>query len=236
MGRTHGTAVVNGRVETWGIPEYQPAIQVPQDALSGVIAVASGLDHNIAIKRIDAQTTQLIRWGDPSLGLGSVADRRDVVAVATTYVHVLALTTSGSVLFWGDDRNGGGAVPPEAASGIVAIAVGDEHSMALTSDGRVLAWGGVRGESNVPVEAQSDVIKIDAGAHFCVALRRDGRVVAWGQIPEGDGVPTTPAGMDTEVVDIVAIANGFAARKVDGSILSWVGPQDYGALNIPAFT
>jgi alpha-tubulin suppressor-like RCC1 family protein len=230
-------------VETWGFPEFG-STDVPDDARTGVIDVASGAYHNVAVKRIDAQTTRLIRWGRSYVGLGNVPDRSDVVAVATSYLHVLALTTSGGVLHWGESRTGQGAVPTEAASGIVAISAGFEHSMSLTASGRVLAWGGFSGQSNVPVEALSDVIKIDAGARYCLALRGDGRVIAWGEYARTTesgieispqvfvAVPLTPVGMESGVIDIAALQNSFLARKQDGSLVTF-GQDVSGVFNFP---
>ncbi len=242
MGTFHANAVVNGRVEAWGNPN-SGANNVPEDARTGVIDVASGFDHNIAVKRISASATRLIRWGRSDSGLGNVPDRSDVVAVAAGFDHVLALTTSGAVLLWGNPDNGRGDVPPEAASGIVAIAVGTVHCMALTSDGRVLAWGGSRGQSNVPDEAQSGVIKIDAGSQYSLALRSDGRVIAWGealvdvtgnQDLEFRPVPITPSGMESGVVDIAALFHSFVARKQDDSAIAFGLDDDDGILGFPA--
>jgi alpha-tubulin suppressor-like RCC1 family protein len=243
MGAFHGNAVVNGRVEPWGNPFRASTNNVPEDARTGVIDVASGAEHNIAVKRINASATRLIRWGDTRSELGTVPDRSDVVAVSAGLDHVLALTTSGGVLHWGESRFGQGAVPLEAASGIVAIAAGTFHSMALTSSGRVLAWGGTDGQSNVPVEAQSDVIKIAAKSRYCLALRRDGRVIAWGDYaiaarnganvsPEFQAVPTTPSDMDSGVVDIAALDEGFVARKLDGSVVTFGQPR-FGVFSFP---
>jgi alpha-tubulin suppressor-like RCC1 family protein len=196
------------------------------------------------VKRIDANTTRLIRWGDTFYGVGNVPDRSDVVAVTASDLIVLALTTSGGVLFWGDERGGRGDVPPEAASGIVAIAAGEYHCMALTASGRVLAWGGDQGQSNVPVEAQSDVIKIDAGQYYCLALRSDGRVIAWGAYartgangveispPQLQAVPLTPVGMESGLIDIAALENSFIARKQNGSIVAF-GQGNFDAFNFP---
>jgi hypothetical protein len=243
MGSFHGNAVANGRVEPWGNPLRASTNIVPEDARTGVIDVASGFEHNIAVKRINASATRLIRWGDTRSGLGNVPDRSDVVAVSAGLDHVLALTTSGGVLHWGESRAGQGAVPLEAASGIVAIAASIFHSMALTSSGRVLAWGGTDGLSNVPVDAQSDVMKIDAKSRYCLALRRDGRVIAWGLYtiaarngadisPEFQAVPTTPPDMDSGVVDIAALDEGFVARKLDGSVVTFGQPR-FGVFNFP---
>jgi hypothetical protein len=134
-----------------------------------------------------------------------------VCRIATSYLHVLALTNSGGVLFWDESQLSQGVIPPEATSGIVGIAAGDSHSMALMSSGRVLVWGGLSGQSNVPAQAQSGVIKIDAGTCSCLALRSDGRVIAWVQYvagyfspsqpisPDVRAVPITPSGIDSGV-------------------------------------
>jgi len=87
--------------------------------------------------------------------------------------HTLALTASGSVLGWGDNRIGqvGTArkngtlipvrVPLPRGSRVVAIGGGCRHSLALTSRGQVLAWGdrtnlgtGATRNSAVPVQVQ----------------------------------------------------------------------------------
>jgi alpha-tubulin suppressor-like RCC1 family protein len=233
---------VNGRVEAWATSQNQVfngTINVPEDALTGVIDVASGSEHNIALKRINATATQLIQWGRDVFGLGNVPARDDLVAVTASGFHVLALTASGSVVFWGDDGEDRGKVP-QVSSGIVAIAVGGRHCMALMSNGSVLAWGGSHGQSNVPTEAQSGVTKIEAGGFLCLALRSDGRVIAWGQYQVFNGaqlefqaVPRTPPGMESGVVDIAALSNLVVARKQNGSIVSF-GQDSFGALNFTA--
>jgi alpha-tubulin suppressor-like RCC1 family protein len=239
MGWLHGNVVVNGRVEAWGNPISASTNDVPLDARSGVIDVASGFEHNIALKRINASTTRLIRWGRTNTGLGNVPDRSDVVAVSAGRDHVLALTTSGGMLHWGESRFSQGAVPLEAASGIVAIAAGEFHSMALTAIGRVLAWGGFSGQGTVPVEAQSDVIKIVAQGAYCLALRNDGCVIAWGELNLGNvgspafkPVPLTPPSMESGVVDIAGLRNVFVALKQDGSVVAF-GEPSHDVLNFP---
>jgi alpha-tubulin suppressor-like RCC1 family protein len=243
MGWENGNAVVNGRVVAWGSPGSS-VLELPADALNGVIDVAAGSAHSVALKRINANTTRLIRWGRDAFGLSNIPDRSDVVAVSASYLHVLALTTSGGVLFWGLNTTAQGAVPPEAASGIVAIAAGDYHSMALTASGRVLAWGGLNGQSSVPVEAQSNVIKIDAGQNYCLALRSDGSVIAWGEYARTNEngseigpteflpMPRTFDGMTSGVIDIAALENSFIARKRDGSVVAF-GVGNFRAFDFP---
>jgi alpha-tubulin suppressor-like RCC1 family protein len=99
-----------------------------------------------------------------------------VVAVSAGCEHSLALTSTGSVLAWGDGDDGDlgdgsfneSDVPMkvELAKGVKATAVagGYTHSLALTSTGSVLAWGDNTfdelgdgtsgGDSDVPVQVE----------------------------------------------------------------------------------
>ena len=64
--------------------------------------------------------------------------------------HFLALTSSGTVVAWGDTRDGACNVPA-GLSNVVDIAAGRTHSAALLSDGFVVCWGrGDKGQTNVP--------------------------------------------------------------------------------------
>ena len=80
---------------------------------SGVIAIAAGGNHNLALKADGS----VAAWGDNTegqLGIGNLS--------------------TGSLTPEGVSGLGSGA-------GIIAIAAGFEHSLALKSDGSVLAWG-----------------------------------------------------------------------------------------------
>lgn len=60
--------------------------------------------------------------------------------------HFLALTSIGTVVAWGDTRDGQCDVPA-GLSNVVDIAAGRTHSAALLADGSVVCWGS---ETNVP--------------------------------------------------------------------------------------
>jgi alpha-tubulin suppressor-like RCC1 family protein len=119
--------------------------------------------------------------------------------------HALALTATGRVLAWGDNREGqlgagagpGSATPVEvslpAGETVAAIEAGCFHSLALTSSGRVLAWGrnlfgqlgdGTTGDRMTPVPvrlpAGARVRAIAAGGNHSLALASSGQVFAWG--------------------------------------------------------
>lgn len=130
-----------------------------------------------------------------------------VTAVAAGDDDSLALTSAGTVLAWGENRDGelgdGStvnrftpvAVQLPAGVLVTAIAAGFSHSLALTSDGRVLAWGdnsvGQLGLGTASVTRSltpqwadlppgTRVIAISAGGNDSLALTSDGRVLAWG--------------------------------------------------------
>jgi len=157
--------------------------------------------------------------GDGELGNGTT-DSSDVpvkvkLASGTKITQVrqgcdftVALTSTGSVLTWGDDTFGqlgngttGGrqTVPVKVSlpSGtkITQVRAGCHHALALTSTGRVLAWGynvfgqlgdGLNTDSNVPVFADMPqgvkVKAITAGQYHNLALASNGTAVfAWGR-------------------------------------------------------
>jgi alpha-tubulin suppressor-like RCC1 family protein len=121
--------------------------------------------------------------------------------------HVLALTSTGEVLAWGNNTDGdlgdGGAeavrttpvqVHLRAGLRITAVSAGDNFSLALTATGQVLAWGanddGRLGDGGtelfsatpVPVKlpAFTRVTAISAGVLHSLAVTASGGMLAWG--------------------------------------------------------
>ncbi|GFE58101.1 hypothetical protein AOG1_19810 [Geobacter sp. AOG1] len=126
---------------------------------SGVIAVAAGSYHSLALK-VDGT---VLAWGDNwgyKLGDGTTIQRNSpvtltgisgVVALAAGDLHSLAVKNDGSVWAWGYNTYGQVAtanttVPNPvttlgAGSGVVAVAAGYSHSLAVKANGAVYAWG-----------------------------------------------------------------------------------------------
>jgi alpha-tubulin suppressor-like RCC1 family protein len=170
------------------------------DAGSGIVQVAAGLDHGLAV----TSSGTVYAWGSNTggqLGNGTttlqtvpvqVKALTGVVAVAAGYFHSLALRSDGTVWAWGDNTDGElgtgttarSLVPVrvKGLSGITAIAAGEDFSLARRSDGTVWAWGinadgelgnGTTTNSLVPVQVRglSQVTSIAAGGFAAYAIR-----------------------------------------------------------------
>jgi alpha-tubulin suppressor-like RCC1 family protein len=157
-----------------------------------------------------------VTWGDNSAGElanGTLAPSTTPVAVggsggiraiSSGGRHVLALTSSGTVLAWGDDTSGQlgdgatsanhNAENPATVRGlahVTQVSAGAEHSLALLSNGRVEAWGdnthgelgnGTTASSDIPVPVTglTGVKAVAAGQEYSVAVLSNGTVMTWG--------------------------------------------------------
>ena len=226
-----------GSVVGWG-GDYYGETDVPVTAQSGVVAVAAGETHSLALKTDGS----VIAWGggltnlgiEPDFGQSIVpaAAQSGVTAIAAGVSHTVALKTNGSVVAWGRNSNGQTNVPAVAQSGVTAIAAGGFFTVALKSSGSVVGWGAnFDGQITVPFAAKGGVIAIAAGYSHTVALKSDGSVVAWGNNQHGQ--TTVPDAAKSQVTAIAAAYAYTMALKSDGSVLVW-GGDIYGITNVPA--
>jgi alpha-tubulin suppressor-like RCC1 family protein len=187
---------------------------------SGVVAIAAGGSHSLALK----SDGTVLAWGNNASGqLGDGTAPTD---------HPAPVQVSGLGPF----------------SGVVAIAAGDAFSMAVKSNGTVLAWGnnasGELGDGTAPTDhptpvqvsglgSGSGVVGIAAGAAFGLARKSDGTVLAWGNNASGElGDGTAPTDHATPVQvsglgpgsGVVSLSAGFShamARKSNATLLAW---------------
>lgn len=198
--------------------------------LTGVVAVATGEFHSLALK----SDGTVVAWGDDSFGqLGRGLSNSSV----STPVQVKGPRGLGFL------------------TDVVAIAAGRSHSVALRSDGTLFAWGTndggqlgigvVGGIKTTPMlvagigSASLDrVIAIAAGSFHTIALRADGTVAAWGDDTDGQlgngsllGNQSTPKVVVSSLgigslTNVVAISSGSVfnlALRGDGSVVAWGG-------------
>jgi alpha-tubulin suppressor-like RCC1 family protein len=167
---------------------------------------------------------QVFTWGNNSsgqLGDGTTTQRLKpvrarlpagvkVTAVRAGSDFVLALTSTGKILAWGDNTRGelgdgttrGRKLPvtvrlPQGVT-VKAISAGDDNGLALTSTGRLLAWGGNEAGQlgdgttkrrlrpvSVHLPAHTTVSTIAAGDNVGLATTSAGQLLAWGANGQG---------------------------------------------------
>ena len=216
-----------GTVVAWGY-NNSGQTNVPV-GLSGVVAVAAGESHSLALKSDGAVTA----WGRNNEAQTSVpvVAQSGVVAVSGGGNYSLALKSDGTVVSWGVNGSGQNTVPVAAQSGVVSVAVGRTHSLALKSDGSVVAWGSNNtGQTNVPA-GLSGVVAFAAGHGHSLALKSDGTVIGWGS--NGSGQTTVPVAAQSGVVAVAAGNGDSLALKSDGTVVAW-GNNGSGQTTVPA--
>lgn len=223
--------VARGAVEGWG-RDRSGVLGIPPAVTSGVIAVAAGGSHALALKADGS----VIAWGESGSGQLEVPPEASsgVVAIDAGYVHSLALKADGTVLTWGGRGVAGlDVVPPAAQRDVIAIDAGHNFSMALKRDGSVVTWGGSTGQVEVPPAARSGVIAIRGGIIHSSALKADGSVIVW---TPGDSWLEEQLKAPLEAsTGVVAIASGgwiVLALKSDGSVIGW-GDNENDQASIP---
>jgi trimeric autotransporter adhesin len=162
----------------------------PALGLSNAVTVALGQAYIGVRKAALLKDGTVTSWGsqsvdrdeDPPAGLSNV------VAVAASGGHTLALKSDGTIIGWGANRSGqatGVPTPdfPNLSAGqvrieghtltnIASVAAGDGYSLALTRDGNLIAWGRMVNElypATVPL-GLSNVVAIAAGWDSCLAI------------------------------------------------------------------
>lgn len=227
-GAAHTCALTSqGGVKCWGdnstgqLGDATTAGKIaPTDVVTlsgGVAAIAAGTNHTCALTTSGGVKC----WGlniHGQLGDGTVVTRSSpvdvslttsqVVALATGFSHVCALTTTGGVKCWGSNSYGqlGDGTYTERRTpvdvtglteGVAAITAGQWHTCAVSVSGGLKCWGssyfgqlgdgflgtGPSAYSNSPLDVSgltSGVAAVAAGqAHTC-AVGTSGGVKCWG--------------------------------------------------------
>jgi len=185
-------------------------IPVKVTGLTGIIAVAGGYEHSLALKS-DGTVWAFGLNSSGQLGNGAysssyvpvqVTGLSGITAIACGYENSLALKNDGTLWVWGYNSfgqlgNGTNTQRNPLASqvsnltDIIAIAGGEKHTLVLKKDGTVWASGdnvsgpfgnGTTVASNVFVKMNSltGITAISAGYRHSLALKNDGTLWACG--------------------------------------------------------
>ncbi|BAJ76047.1 alpha-tubulin suppressor [Microbacterium testaceum StLB037] len=157
-----------------------------------------GVGNNDSGQLGDGTTTSRSSWA-------RVPDLTEVVDIAVASNTVLAVTTGGSVLQWGQSlsqrRGSANTTTPQAVSEIttaIGVALAPDSgegsaAYALLSDGHVVSWGaGALGDGTTayrtepgPVTGINTAIQIAASTGTAFALLSDGTIKSWGMNSAG---------------------------------------------------
>ena len=195
----------DGTIAVWASDPslHQYGELFPAVGVSNAIAVALGQSYigtrNIAVLR-DGTVTN---WGRDSVYKDATPPPglSNVVAVAASGAHTLALKSDGTVIGWGYNKTGQATGTPTTdlpcisagqvriegriLTNIASIAASDGYSLALTRDGRLIAWGRMVNDLypvTVPL-GLSNVVAIAAGWDSCLAITTNRRVAEQFQAP-----------------------------------------------------
>lgn len=210
----------DGSVWAWGANNYgqlgdsswtQRNSPVQVYGLTGVIAIAAGGSHSLALK----SDGTVWAWGlnsNGQLGNGTLTNKQKpviipgltaIAAISAGTTHSLALKTDQTVVAWGNNSNGqlgdgttDQRLTPTAVAGLIevtSIAAGASHSLALKADQTVVAWGnndsgqlgdGTTVQKNSPaaVDVITGITAVSAGYSHSMAIKGSPTTVwAWGQ-------------------------------------------------------
>lgn len=247
----------SGQLGNGGNASSSSPVQV--SGLSGIAMIAGGSDHSLAV----GTNGTVWAWGGNSrgqLGSGNTSSSfvpiqitallsANIIAVAAGESISAALSSDGSVWYWGSFYSFGGTdrltpVKSTSLSGISSISTSGGHLLARQSNGNVWAWGangwgqlGNGGTSSSPVttpalvSSVSNVAAVSAGQIHSMGATSDGAVYVWGgnstgQLGLGDTANRTSPTLISGVSGIVGVTGGenfSLAWKADGTVFGWGG-------------
>lgn len=143
----------------------------------------------------------------------------NAVAIACGSGHMLALTSEGRVVGWGDNTYGQIDIPV-GLSNIVAISAYSSNSLALTTSGELVSWGNECSTNPLPPFPAylTNIIGIAGGSTSGFGLGADGSYFTWGCNPENlDERLVSPGQLPTgatNVSNVVFCAYGEYSRGI----------------------
>ncbi len=224
--------VREGGVVAWG-SNASGQLDVPEDARTGVIGVAAGCSHSLAL-RADGR---VVAWGDDTYGQTDVpaAAQSKVLFISAGCVHNLALRSDGKLVAWGDDSYGQRDVPELSGRTWVNFGAGARHSIGVLENRiQVGVWGDNSQNQLVMPAAlmglgSTIVRQVEAGGDNSIARLSNGSVVVWGAGPPS--VLAVPYGL-RDVSDVSMGYEHVLALRAHGRVFAW-GDNTKGQIDVP---
>ncbi|WP_242861211.1 ABC transporter permease subunit [Acetivibrio ethanolgignens] len=167
----------DGYLYVWGNENINDIKVKKRTQDKDIVKVATSADTAVALtksgaaKHLGAEKSAVSRIPDEALS--------GVVDIAATAATAAVVKEDGSVVVWGNTKQGLADVP-EMDGKAVAIVGGRYHYTVLTDTGRAYSWGDNKmGQTKVPGSAQSGVAAIYGGYYQNYAVKAD-KVVTWG--------------------------------------------------------
>lgn len=245
-------------------PRPRTSTPTPVAARFDAVNVSSTSDHALAL----ARDGSVYAWGygaSGQLGIGPlpvvnfktrtprampevpypvrIPDLGDVIAIGAGARHSLALRKDGTVLAWGDNKDGqvgdGTTVNrdrPTVVPGVrsaVAIAAGAYFSVAILADGTAVEWGATYDNPSprptlAPLPGVRGARSVVAGDGHAAVITQTGEVITWGQgahyeTGRGRNAGQAPAPIKglTDVRFLAACKSQTIAVLGSGRMMTW---------------
>jgi len=219
----------DGKVITWGDPEYGGDSSKVADKLHNVKAIFSTAKAFAALK--DDGT--VITWGSFWDGGNSLTVQNklhNVKTIFSTNSAFAALKDDSTVVTWGDPNHGGDSSNvQDKLYNVKTIFSTIGAFAALKDDGTVVTWGEFwgRGDSLEVQDKLHNVKTIFSTWSAFAAIRKDGKIITWGS-PISGGDSSKVQDKLHNVKTIFSTGGAFAALRNDGTVVTWGDPKHGG--------
>lgn len=192
----------DGLLKSWGCT--RSTSWVAANTVAPIVEPVKEMAVGDKVSVVKTNTNQIRSFGGYTAPSGQTWSTDYTKTLAAGERHLAAITSTGTVVCWGDNSLGQCNVPG-GLTNVVEIEAGHNHTVARKSDGSVVCWGSnTFGQSTVPAGLNAKAVS--AGGNFTAAIRsasstdvNDGgigdyiedTIACWGQNDRGQcNVPT----------------------------------------------
>jgi len=190
-----------GLLKSWGCVRSTSWLLADTTAPISAPVKEMAIGDKVSVAKTDADV--VISFGAYTAPSGQTWSPGSSKTLAAGERHLAAITSTGTVVCWGDNSLGQCNVPV-GLSDVVEIEAGHNHTVARQLDGTVVCWGD-NGSGQCTVPSGLNAKAVSAGGNFTAAIR------------------------SSSATDVVA---GPSADYVEDTVACW-GANDRGQCNVP---